>query len=262
MTTEHEQTSGTDASVPEVSVSVEGEAKRAGTSAVGATRAVPSRAGAGSATTDDGIDWDGLLVDDASPPRSREGRPHPLVLVAAALLGATVVLVVGMLGRWNLPWAPAEQVPAPAATSTPSIDPLRLARMQARVAANPADAGALAALGDLYSEAGDASAAKEWHAKALAVAPNDLEVLLAYGVDLFNLRDYPGATAAWVRVTDLKPTDVNAWYNLGWAYMSADPPLPDKADAAWARVLQLAPDSDMAKTVRGHQPTASPTPPR
>lgn len=207
-------------------------------------------------------------LDDPVDAPAAPGNRRPLY-VALGLLAAAVV-VVGVY-QWGAPPppAPAPSTPpagqqAPAASRTPDAD--RIAALRAKLATNPSDVAVLAELGHVYSVGGDAAQAKEWHAKALAIQPDNTDVLLAYGVDLFNLQDTAGAIAQWTRVTQLKPKDAEAWYNLGFAYLQAEPPDAAMSDAAWQKVIELAPDSDLAKTVRNHlpgaAPTASPTPSR
>lgn len=50
----------------------------------------------------------------------------------------------------------------------------------------------------------------------------------------------------------LDPKDPGPWYNLGFLYLSLDPPADQKAEDAWRRVVELAPGSDMATTVSEH----------
>lgn len=206
-----------------------------------------------------------------APSGGRGRRNHPLLLVAVALLGVAVVIGVGMIGRDPAPSAQAlpsghPSVAASAtAQATPAVDEAAVAALKQKLDADPDDAATLYELGNLYSLAGDAASATLWHGKAVSVRPDDTDTLLAYGVDLFNLGDLAGAITQWTRVTELRPTDADAWYNLGWAYLQSDPPDAAKADEAWGRVVELAPDSDLADTVRNHLPGAgkaspSPTP--
>lgn len=193
-------------------------------------------------------------------------RGNPLLVLAALALTAAVIVGVYLMGR--NPAVPAPEGPTATTRATaalPTIDAAKVTALKARLASNPDDVAALGELGDLYSLAGDAATARGWHEQALRLRPDDTDLLLAHGVDLFNLDDLPGAIAQWTRVTELKPTDAEAWYNIGWAHLQSDPPATDQADAAWEKVVELAPDSDMAKTVRTHLPgdaTASATPVR
>ena len=53
-------------------------------------------------------------------------------------------------------------------------------------------------------------------------------------------------------MTELDPTTAEPWYNLGYLYMARTPPDEERAADCWNRVLQLAPDSQMAAAVQGH----------
>lgn len=198
---------------------------------------------------------------DAAPPR----RFSPVLAVAglalAGLVGWGVWLFVQSPDKapQTAPVASSSaQAPAPA----PTVDAARIAALEAKAASDPQDVATLKELGDLYAADGNAAAAKDWHAKAVAVKPDDPDLLLALGIDLFSLEDYAGAITAWQRVTELRPADVEAWYNLGWAHLQADPPRFDEVERAWQKVVDLAPDSKLAQTVRSQLPgqaTASPT---
>lgn len=191
------------------------------------------------------------------------GHRKPLLALLTLLAAAVVIVGVYQLGK------PPSAADAPASTTaagqrtpapTPTPDAARIEALRSRLATNPNDVEAMAQLGDAYSIGSDPAQAKEWHGKALAIQPDNTDVLLAYGVDLLNLDDNAGALAAWTKVTQLKPTEVNAWYNIGWANMLADPPDAQAADAAWRKILEIAPDSDLASTVRAHLPDATATP--
>lgn len=218
--------------------------------------------------------FDGLLDDDADAPLLPKRKPSSTarrfslpMLVGVAALAAAVGFGIGMLGRpATSPTAlPSGHPSIPVATAQPTatIDQAKVDALKERINTDPTDHAAMAELGDLYSLAGDATNARLWHTKALSLNPENTDVMLALGVDLFNLGAFGEAIRMWEQVTTLNPGEVEAWYNLGWAHIQADPPDAAKADAAWAKVVELAPDSEMAKAVRNHQPDQmipSPTP--
>lgn len=164
----------------------------------------------------------------ASPAGRR--RRGPLVgLVAMALVGA---LVYGVF-RLGQPATSAEPVPSASSTTTQQSDAARMAELEAKLAASPGD------------------------------VPTNLEL----GVLRFNAGDTAGAEQLWLRVTELDPSNPQAWFNLGFVALANDPPDVEAARASWDKVLEVAPDSDLAATVRSHldaleaagTPTTSPS---
>ncbi|WP_282006496.1 tetratricopeptide repeat protein [Propioniciclava sinopodophylli] len=116
--------------------------------------------------------------------------------------------------------------------------------------------------------------AEQWSAlKAKVDAdPTSLDDRLVYGVALYNEGRYPEAEEQWLAATELAPDDPGPWYNLGFLYLSLDPPSDEKAEAAWRKVVEIAPGTSMAETVTQHldrldtvlpggaAPSPSPTP--
>ncbi|MFT3944984.1 MAG: hypothetical protein QM705_14330 [Ancrocorticia sp.] len=87
---------------------------------------------------------------------------------------------------------------------------------------------------------------------AIEKNPQAVEERLELGVLYFNDRYIDKAQVIWLEVTELAPDNVSAWYNLGFSYLSMDPAQMDKAKEAWQRVVDLDPESQMAKTVSMH----------
>ncbi|MDR1512833.1 MAG: tetratricopeptide repeat protein [Propionibacteriaceae bacterium] len=87
---------------------------------------------------------------------------------------------------------------------------------------------------------------------ALAQDPDDVAALLALGVLVFEEGDYAEAGELWRHVTDLDPDQPEAWFNLGFYHLSVEPTDVAAARAAWAKVIELAPDTDMATTAQAH----------
>lgn len=68
-------------------------------------------------------------------------------------------------------------------------------------------------------------------------------------------------------MTELDSSVAEPWYNLGFLYMAKTPPETGRATECWNKVLEIAPDSDLAAGVRTHlnrissSPTAAPAAP-
>lgn len=95
---------------------------------------------------------------------------------------------------------------------------------------------------------------------------NDVDARLELGVLYFNQGQTDAAKAQWLTVTELAPDNATAWYNLGFYYLTIQPADMAAAKAAWQRVIDIDPESEMARTASMHlagleDPTApSPTP--
>lgn len=87
---------------------------------------------------------------------------------------------------------------------------------------------------------------------AVAANPLDVDARLELGVQYFNLRMIEQAREQWDGVIAVDENNVTAWYNLGFYYLSSDPADMDAAQAAWQRVIELEPGSEMAETITMH----------
>lgn len=101
------------------------------------------------------------------------------------------------------------------------------------------------------SQADSAARIKELEA-AVAANPKDVDARLELGVQYFNMRLIEQAREQWDAVIAVDEANVTAWYNLGFYYLSSDPVDMDAARAAWQRVIELDPGSEMATTVSMH----------
>ena len=88
--------------------------------------------------------------------------------------------------------------------------------------------------------------------EVVAQDPAAINARLELGVLRFNLQDIPAAMEQWNAVLEIDPDNVTALYNVGFAYLSQRPPDEAAAQAAWHRVVDIAPDSPEARTVSMH----------
>lgn len=188
-------------------------------------------------------------------PDARSSRPITLLLLVLVMVG--VVVGVYLMGD-----APGQGTAA--SPTSVALDEARVAVLEDRVAADPADVDAMRELGQLYYAVGDFATAATWQERILALDPDDVDAHLALGVAAFNAGDLAGAEEHWLRVVDLDPEDAAVHYNLGFLYMSLDPPEIERVRAEWTRVVELAPDSELAATASAHlarlDDLAAPTP--
>jgi cytochrome c-type biogenesis protein CcmH/NrfG len=196
-------------------------------------------------------------------PRSFLAGPVRRVAMMGGLLVAVAAVAVGVytLGQPSVPAINGS--PAPAA-STAAIDPAAVSALMEKLATNPKDVATLQALANLYYAGGDFGTASSWLGKVLEVEPKNVAALLGSGAASYNLGDYESAESAWRQVLSIDEKNVEAHYDLGWMYLSQNPPDVEKVKAEWTRVIALDPTSDAAKTAASHlqrlDPSFSPGP--
>ncbi len=105
--------------------------------------------------------------------------------------------------------------------------------------------------GNESSSSADSARVKELQA-SLESDPNQPTAHLELGLLLFNRGDTKGALTHWQETVKQDPNNIEGWYNLGFYYLSQDPPDNDAAKKAWEKVLELDPDSPLAQTVQSH----------
>ncbi len=192
----------------------------------------------------------------AVPPPARNGGIllTRRVVIGAVAVAAAVVLgvVVYQSGGSSSTPSAATQTTGTTATSTAQVDQAQVAQLMRKIGANPKDVASLIALGDIFFQAGDYNAAGGWMAKVVALQPKNLEARLALGAAQFNVGNVAEAERHWKRVVALDPKNVEAYYDLGFLYLSTQPPDKARAKAAWRKVVEIAPTSAVAKTVATH----------
>jgi tetratricopeptide (TPR) repeat protein len=199
----------------------------------------------------------GVAEEPRQPFLSRIGRVGRVAITTIALAGVLVGAYVVYAS--DLPSVPGlSGTPAPGGQQT-ALDTARVAELMQTIADNPSDIAAFQELGDLYFTARDYQTAAQWEQRVLDIDPNDVTAHLALGAAQYNLGNSADAESHWRRVIELNPNDtdalVEAHYDLGFMYFSANPPDVDKTIAEWEQVIELAPDSDIAQTVAAHLQT-------
>lgn len=141
------------------------------------------------------------------------------------------------------------------ASKGPSLSPgdqVRIAQLMKKLKDDPNDAKTLVAIGNVFFNARDFNGAGGWMKRALAAEPSNVEARLALGASEFNLNDVPDARRDWLRVIAADPKNVEAYYDLGFLYVSEDPPDMANTKKMWGKVVELDPDSQVAKSVSTH----------
>lgn len=189
-------------------------------------------------------------------------------LVLVMLLAAAIVIIIQQHGLSNDEVASAHSQTSSSALPSElstfvQVDEEQVAALKKQIEADPSAIAPRQQLADLLMGAGRYQDAIEQLEQILQLTPDDLDTLLAIGVAEFNLNQDEQAEQYWQRATQVAPDNPAPWFNLGFLFMAMTPPDYAQAEQAWAKVIELDPDSDLAATAKAHLErarAASPTP--
>lgn len=185
----------------------------------------------------------GALVGYLAGGRKEAG---PVVAAPTAPAGGAAVMPAPSLGGGFAPGTPGA-MPGAALPSAAVQD--RMARLQAMVAADPKNHDAWVALGNDYFDTHQAQKSVEAYGKALALKPDDPNVLTDQGVMYRQLNQFDKAVANFQKAAKLDPSHIQSLFNLGIVY-AHDLHQVDEAEKAWNKLLVLAPNSEQAVQAR------------
>jgi cytochrome c-type biogenesis protein CcmH/NrfG len=172
-------------------------------------------------------------------------------IVAVAVIGYGVINFVGGSGSGSENGGIAQATPQPAATA-PAVDTAKVADLMTKLQANPNDTEALLALADEYYAGQQFAQAGEFLDMLLAIEPEHIQALLARGATYFNVNDLVNAETTWQKVVAIDPKNVEVHYDLGFLYLNQATPDWAGVQREWNLVIELDPDSTLAKTVQSH----------
>jgi tetratricopeptide (TPR) repeat protein len=122
---------------------------------------------------------------------------------------------------------------------------------------DPQNVDALFELGERFFLANEWELSLQWFLRLVDVDPDNVygwtpHAWTDIGTSQFNLGRPEQAREAWLKALDMDPNDVQVHYNLGFYYANVEPVDLDAATERWLVVMELAPDSDLARIVRVH----------
>ena len=167
-------------------------------------------------------------------------------VVAAPANAAPVMPAPSLAG--GMPAAAPGAMPMPAGPPSAEVQ-ARIFQLEKTVQANPKNRAAWVDLGNQYFDSHQFQNAVEAYAQALALSPNDPNVLTDQGVMYKNLGQFDKALANFQQANKLDPKHLQSLFNMGIVYAN-DLNKPDEAAKAWNKVLALAPASDQAAQAR------------
>ena len=177
------------------------------------------------------------------------------------LVALAVGLVVGVFIGYQAgssappraaPVAGAPQMPPGAAQQMPPGDPRHMARiasLQAVVARDPKNVQAWVQLGNDYFDTRQPQKAIEAYGRALELRPDDPDVMTDQGVMYRDLGQFDKAAQNFEQANKINPKHVQSIFNLGVVY-AHDLGQPKKAEEAWKKVIEVAPQSPQAAQAR------------
>ena len=185
------------------------------------------------------------------------GREWGVIGIAAAFS----VAVMGWIIWSEQPPAPLEApetsadarsttaLGAGAAPEASDVDPARVATLEEAAAADPDDAAARSALGDLYFEARQFAAAIPWYEEVLTLDPSDADSGASLGVSYFYDGQAERAVEAFDRVLAANPEHPRTLLSLGIVKAFGLQDL-DGAREAWEQVIAVAPGTPESGAAR------------
>ncbi len=182
----------------------------------------------------------------------RNGLVKRLAIGAALVVGAVAIGFVGfnMNGGTGVP--SFNGLAGDAEASTAGVDQAQLSALMQKIAADPKDTASLQSIGDLYYQVGDYATAGTWFDKILAIDPKNTDARLALGAAMYNQDKAADAEKQWRQVIAVDPKSIEAYYDLGFLYLSQNPPDITKVKTEWNKVIEIDPTSDLAKRVITH----------
>lgn len=186
--------------------------------------------------------------------------PAPAVS-PATLFGTLGGLALGFLAGYLVARKPEAPIVA-AAPASPESDPSahahlgdqlaraeRIRTLEQETARNPKDVEAWIQLGNDYFDTHQAQKSVDAYGKALALQPDNPDVLTDQGVMYRELRQFQKALDNFQKANRLNPKHLQSLFNQGVVY-AEDLNQPDKAIEAWNRVIAVDPNTPLAQQAR------------
>lgn len=137
----------------------------------------------------------------------------------------------------------------PTATPPSAEAQAQITRLEGVVLSDPKNHDAWADLGNLYFDSHQPQKSVDAYGKALALKPNDPNVLTDQGVMYRTLGQPEKALANFQKAQKLDPTHMHSLFNIGIVYAN-DLKKPAEAAKVWNQLIAMAPASDQAAQAR------------
>ncbi|MCZ7663428.1 MAG: tetratricopeptide repeat protein [Thermoleophilia bacterium] len=194
--------------------------------------------------------------------RKRINKWAKWVALGLAIVFGFSFVAMGVGSGTNLNWGDLWQsLGGSNGQASPQTAEDRIDEYESMLATNPQDVTALLGLANEYQQLDQPATAAQYLEKAAAVKTDDVDIRMSLAAIYLapDTRDYQAAVRVLNEATSLDPANAQAFLQLGAAQRGAGN--IDGAILAWNKYLQLAPDGEMAGTVKDElaQMTASKT---
>lgn len=173
--------------------------------------------------------------------------------ITFGVAGLIIGLLLGVLVGGKMLGGGATTASSPAQDAAPLASPVdinaKIDDMEKAVAKEPQNAQAWAALGNAYFDAKNPQKAVQAYARALALNPNDPNVLTDQGVMFRALGFFDKAVANFEKANKLNPQHLQSLYNLGIVY-AVDLKQPAKARPVFEKVIQMDGSGELGNQAR------------
>ncbi len=173
--------------------------------------------------------------------------------IAFAVAGLIIGFLLGVLVGGKMLGGGATTASSPAQDAAPLASAVdvnaKIDEMEKVVAKDSQNVQAWVALGNAYYDAKSPQKAVQAYAKALALNPNDANVLTDQGVMFRALGFFDKAVANFEKANKLNPQHLQSLYNLGIVY-AIDLKQPAKARPVFEKVIRLDKTGELGSQAR------------
>ena len=190
--------------------------------------------------------------------------------VVVAMVSGLAVVAVAAVGfsflhsKDAVPGITGTPTNTASASPAASLNMGQVAALMQKIAANPKDTASLMSLSGMYFDSGDYATSSHFSQEVLKLAPKNDTAWVALGAAQFNLGKNADAKVSWDKAIAINPGNANAFYDLGFYYLSGAKPDVAMVRTEWLKVVAIDPTSALAKNVQTHlaslsSPSASAT---
>jgi len=144
---------------------------------------------------------------------------------------------------------PTATTPSAAAPRAPVLDEAQVTALKSVAQREPKNAAPRTQLANLYFDADQYDEAIKWYGEALALNPNDVNVITDLGVCYYYTNQPDKALEQFNRSLTLDPKHTKTLLNVGIVKAFGKQDLQG-ASEAWQQVLRIAPDSPEAQAAK------------
>lgn len=185
--------------------------------------------------------------------RKRINKWSKWVAAILAIVFAISFVALGVGSGTGLNWGDlwgslsGDKSSSQAAPDTPEG---RIKTLEAQLAADPTNVDLMLGIATQYEQLSQPQMAAQYLEKAATIKPDDVLIFTRLGTIYLSAdsRDYNSGVRVWTKASELDPTNPAVFLQLGVAQRGVGN--TKMAILAWNKYLELAPNGDMAETVK------------